>query len=90
MSDAKHKFTFFLVYILKAFFWLPSLAFTILWASSADDKLMILFSFFPGEHRIWHFMQIVSFGHNLLEMSESPLDTICSKCQNLFFSFLEK
>ena len=36
----------------------PILTFTILWAFSADDKLMILFLFFP-ENRIWHFMQIV-------------------------------
>ena len=33
-----------------------------------DNKLMIFFLFFP-ENRIWHFMQIVSIGDNLHEMS---------------------
>ena len=32
-----------------------------LWTNSADDKMMIVFIFFP-ENRIWHFMQIVSIG----------------------------
>ena len=32
-----------------------------LWANSADDKLMIFFLFFI-ENRIWNFMQIVSLG----------------------------
>ena len=45
-----------------------SLTFTTLWAFSADDRLMIFFLFFP-ENRIWHFMQIVSLGDNLHEMS---------------------
>ena len=31
---------------------------TILWADPADDKLMIVFLFFP-ENRIWQVMQIV-------------------------------
>ena len=44
------------------------LTFTTLWALSADDKLMIFFLFFPV-NRIWHFMQIVSWGDNLHEMS---------------------
>ena len=44
------------------------LTFTTLWAFSADDKLMIFFLFFP-ENWIWHFMQIVSLGDNLHEMS---------------------
>ena len=44
------------------------LAFTTLWAFSADGQLMIFFLFFP-ENRIWHFMQIVSWGDNLHEMS---------------------
>ena len=48
--------------------YLVSLTFTTLWAFSADDKLMIFFLFFP-ENRIWHFMQIVSLGDNLHEMS---------------------
>ena len=43
-----------------------TLNFTALWAYSADDKLMILFS----ENRIWHFMQIVSIGDNLHEISK--------------------
>ena len=45
-----------------------TLTFTTLWAFSADDRLMIFFLFFP-ENRIWHFMQIVSLGDNLHEMS---------------------
>ena len=40
-----------------------------IWTNSADDKLMIIFLFFP-ENRIWHFMQIVSIGDNLHEMSK--------------------
>ena len=39
--------------------------FTSLWANSADDKWMLYFL----ENRIWHFMQIVSNGDNLHEMS---------------------
>ena len=46
---------------------LQALTFTTLWAFSADDRL-IFFLFFP-ENRIWHFMQIVSLGDNLHEMS---------------------
>ena len=42
---------------------------TTLWADSADDKLMIIFLFFL-ENRIWHFMQIVSLGDNLHEVSD--------------------
>ena len=38
-------------------------------AHSADDKLMMFFSYFVPENRIWHFMQIVSIGDNLHEMS---------------------
>ena len=44
-----------------------ALTFTILWANSADDKLVLFFSYFT-ENRIWHFMQIVSNGDNLHEM----------------------
>ena len=47
---------------------LSILTFTTLWAFSADDKMMLFFLFFP-ENRIWHFMQIVSLGDNLHEMS---------------------
>ena len=43
---------------------------TTLWADAADDKLMIFFLFFFLENRIWHFMQIVSIGDNLHEVSE--------------------
>ena len=43
------------------------LAFTTLWANSADDKL-IFFLFFL-ENRIRHFMHIVSDGDSLHEMS---------------------
>ena len=45
------------------------LTLTTLWASSADDKLMIYFLFFP-ENRFRHFMQIVSCGDNLHKMSK--------------------
>ena len=44
------------------------ITFTTLLAFSADDKMMLFFLFFP-ENRIWHFMQIVSLGDNLHEMS---------------------
>ena len=46
------------------------LTFTTLWANSADDKLMVIFLFFP-ENKILHFMQIVFKGDNLHEMSNS-------------------
>ena len=39
---------------------------SMLWADPADDKLVILFLFFP-ENRLWHFVQIVS-SDNLHEM----------------------
>ena len=39
------------------------------WANLADDKLLYFFLFFP-ENRLWHFMQIVSIGDNLHEMSK--------------------
>ena len=48
--------------------WSINLTFTTLLAFSADDKLMIFFLFFPA-NRIRHFMQIVSLGDNLHEMS---------------------
>ena len=44
------------------------LTFIILRANSADEKLVIFFLFLT-ENRIWHFMQIVSIGDNLHEMS---------------------
>ena len=37
--------------------------------NSADHKLIILFLFFL-ENRIWHFMQIVSLGDILHEVSD--------------------
>ena len=46
------------------------LTFTTLWANSADNKLTIFFLIFP-ENRIWNFIQIVSIGDNLHEMSKS-------------------
>ena len=45
------------------------LTFTTPWANSADNKSMIFFLFFSA-NRIWHFMQIVSNGDNLHEMSK--------------------
>ena len=44
------------------------LSLSMLWANSADDKLVIVFLFFQ-ENRIWHFMQIVYQEDNLHEMS---------------------
>ena len=38
-------------------------------SNSADDTLMIFFIFFL-ENRIWRFMQIVSIGDNLHQMSK--------------------
>ena len=38
---------------------------TMPWANSADNKLMIFFL----KNRIWHFMQVVSKGDNLHELS---------------------
>ena len=46
-----------------------SLTFTALWANSANNKLVIFFSFFFPENKIWHFMQTVSIGDSLHEMS---------------------
>ena len=46
------------------------LTFTILLANSADDKQIIFFEFI-SENRLWHFMQIVSWGDSLHEMSKS-------------------
>ena len=48
--------------------WCSSLTFTTLWDNSTDNTLRIVFLFFL-ENRIWHFMQIVSTGDNLHEMS---------------------
>ena len=39
-----------------------------MYADSADDKLMLFILFFQ-ENRMWHFMQIVSLGDNLHEVS---------------------
>ena len=54
---------------LKAWMTVSVWIYTTLWANSADDKLLIFFLFSP-ENRIWHFMQIVSIGDNLHEMSK--------------------
>ena len=45
------------------------LTFITFWTNSTDDTLMIFFLDFP-ENRICHFMQIVSSGDNLHEMSK--------------------
>ena len=47
-----------------------SLIFTTLWANSAENKLVILFLFFP-ENRILHYIQIVSVWDNLHDMSNT-------------------
>ena len=44
--------------------------FTTVWTNSAEDKLMIIFLFYP-QNRLWYFMQTVSL-------------TVCMKCQILF------
>ena len=44
------------------------LTITVLWGNSADNRL-IFFLFFL-ENKIWHFMQIVSLGDNLHEVSD--------------------
>ena len=44
-----------------------SLTFIILWANSADNRLVIFF-LFCIENKIWHFIQIVSIGDNLHEL----------------------
>ena len=60
---------------LEATVWLEKptfaerLTFTIFWANSADDKLVIFFFLLFSENSICHFMQIVSNGDNLHEMS---------------------
>ena len=46
-----------------------TLTLTMLWADSAADKLVIFFLFFL-ENRTWHFMQIVSLGDKLHEVSD--------------------
>ena len=38
-------------------------------ANTADDKLMIFYHISP-EIKIWHYMQIISVGDNLHEMSK--------------------
>ena len=55
---------------------------TTLWTNSADDKLVAYSLFFP-ENSIWHFMQIVSIGDNLLEMSNSVFRENKKKNQNV-------
>ena len=52
---------------LELFYLISCLTLTMLWADSADNKLMIFF-LFSLENRIWHFMQIVSLGDNLHEV----------------------
>ena len=66
---------------LFVFCYFSILTFTTLWANSADDKLMILFFLFYPENGIWHFMQIVSTGDNLYEMSNL---VFCEKEENYF------
>ena len=56
---------------------------TTLWANSVDDKLVIVFLFFP-ENRIWHLMQIVS------NCKLSPLETIFKKFQILLSGKITK
>ena len=53
------------------------LTLTTLWTVSADGKSMIFFLIFL-ENRIWHFMQIVSSGDNLHDMS-NPIFGISKK-----------
>ena len=60
------------------------LTLSMLWSDSADDKLMIFFLFFLG-NRIWHFMQIVSLGDSLHEMSNPILGDNLHKMSNPIF-----
>ena len=62
----------------------PVLTLSMLWANSADDILMIFFSF-SQKIRIWHFMEIISHGDNLNEMSNPILLGKKSKCCLLKF-----
>ena len=48
------------------------LTFTPLWANSANDKLMIFFSFFQ-ENKIRHFGQIVTIGDSLQAVSNAVI-----------------
>ena len=48
------------------------LTFTTLLANSANDKLMIFFSFFQ-ENKTWHFGQIVTIGDNLQAVSNAVI-----------------
>ena len=53
-----------------------------LWATSADDTLMILFLFF-SEIGIWHFKQYVSIGNNVREISKPGF---CAKWQKFQYA----
>ena len=55
--------------LLKVLLNMMGLIFTILLANSADNNLMIFFLFFL-ENKICHFMQIISIGDNLHEISK--------------------
>ena len=55
-----------------------------LWANSADNKLMIFFLFFL-ENRIWHFMQIVSWGESVRSYFLGKTRKKISKCCLLKF-----
>ena len=55
--------------------------FTTIWINSADNKLIF---FFP-ENRIWHFMQTISLGDNLHEMSNPVFQ---EKYEKIFFQYI--
>ena len=63
------------------------------WINLADENLMI-FMLFPPENKLWHFMQTVSLGDNLHEMSkhifyQKKKKKSISKCHLLNFLPLE-
>ena len=58
-----------------------TLTFSILWANSEDDKLIKLFLFFQ-DNRVWHFMQTVSIGDNLHEISSPVFYIKTSSAEN--------
>ena len=57
-----------MMFLVKLSKYTNYLIFTTLWAYSTDDRLMTFFILFSG-NRFWHFMQILSIGDNVHEMS---------------------
>ena len=68
----QESYQYFFFFCLKSIFFLINACYhlTMLSVNLAADKLMTFF-LFSLENRIWHFMQIVSTGDNLHEMSKT-------------------